>query len=194
MSPPVTMLAVPIVSSTKPQKIPACISPARGSLNIFVWTNAYSTRPPSRRGSLANGRGARRPGGREDPQVAGHGEGEERGRAPEDEEDQRVGRDVGRTVVGSPSGPRRSSRRGRASPARAARGRTGRRASRGRGRGRRRSPRATRAAPFGLPGQVDDQASGRGRRRRPAERSASGVFAPALGAHRLGQARAPRSR
>ncbi len=40
MIPPVTTLAVPIVSSTKPQKMPACISPARTSLNIFVWMNA----------------------------------------------------------------------------------------------------------------------------------------------------------
>ena len=40
MIPPVTTFAVPIVSSTKPQKIPACISPARASLNILVWMNA----------------------------------------------------------------------------------------------------------------------------------------------------------
>ncbi len=39
-SPPVTTLAVPIVSSTKPQKMPKCISPARRSLNIFVWRKA----------------------------------------------------------------------------------------------------------------------------------------------------------
>ena len=36
MTPPVTMFAVPIVRRTKPQKMPACISPARQSLNIFV--------------------------------------------------------------------------------------------------------------------------------------------------------------
>ena len=40
MSPPVTMFAVPIVRSTKPQKIPACMTAAPGSLNIFVWMNA----------------------------------------------------------------------------------------------------------------------------------------------------------
>ena len=40
MIPPVTALAVPIVRRTKPQKIPKCMSPARGSLNIFVWTKA----------------------------------------------------------------------------------------------------------------------------------------------------------
>ena len=57
MSPPVTTLAVPIVSSTKPQKMPACISPARGSLNILVWMNAYSIRPTNRRGMSANGLG-----------------------------------------------------------------------------------------------------------------------------------------
>ena len=39
-SPPRTTLAVPIVSRTKPQKIPKCISPARGSLNIRVWISA----------------------------------------------------------------------------------------------------------------------------------------------------------
>ena len=57
MIPPVTMLAVPIVSRTKPQKIPACMIPARGSLNIFVWTNAYWIRPVSRAGMSANGLG-----------------------------------------------------------------------------------------------------------------------------------------
>ncbi len=36
--PPVTMFAVPIVSSTKPQKMPACRIPARMSRNIRVWT------------------------------------------------------------------------------------------------------------------------------------------------------------
>ena len=36
--PPVTMLAVPIVSRTKPQKIPACRIPARMSRNIRVCT------------------------------------------------------------------------------------------------------------------------------------------------------------
>ena len=55
MIPPVTMLAVPIVSSTNPQKMPACIRPARASLNILVWTKAYSTRPTIRAGTFANG-------------------------------------------------------------------------------------------------------------------------------------------
>ncbi len=57
MSPPVTMLAVPIVSRTNPQKIPKCISPARRSLNIFVWTSAYRISPHVRRGTSANGLG-----------------------------------------------------------------------------------------------------------------------------------------
>jgi hypothetical protein len=57
MIPPVTTLAVPIVSRTKPQKIPACISPARGSLNILRWTRAYSTRPANRAPIAPNGRG-----------------------------------------------------------------------------------------------------------------------------------------
>ena len=34
--PPVTMLAVPIVSRMKPQKMLKCIAPARGSRNIRV--------------------------------------------------------------------------------------------------------------------------------------------------------------
>ena len=55
MSPPVTMSAVPTVSSTNPQKIPACISPARGSLNILVWMNAYWIRPTTRAGIRSNG-------------------------------------------------------------------------------------------------------------------------------------------
>ena len=57
MIPPVTTLAVPIVSRTKPQKIPACISPARGSLNILRWTRAYSTRPARRAPIAPNGVG-----------------------------------------------------------------------------------------------------------------------------------------
>ena len=40
MSPPVTMLAVPMVSRMKPQKMPAWRRPARGSWNIRVWMNA----------------------------------------------------------------------------------------------------------------------------------------------------------
>ena len=57
ISPPVTTLAVPIVSSTKPQKIPACMRPARQSRNIFVWTNAYSMRPTNRAPIWPNGAG-----------------------------------------------------------------------------------------------------------------------------------------
>ena len=95
MSPPVTMFAVPIVSRTKPQKMPACISPARASLNIFVWTKAYRIRPDEPGRDVGERTRAGRAHGGEDPQVAGHRQHEERGRAPEDEEDQRVGRDVG---------------------------------------------------------------------------------------------------
>ena len=57
MMPPVTMLAVPIVRRTKPQKMPACMRPARGSRNIFLWTSAYSTSPASRRPIRPNGAG-----------------------------------------------------------------------------------------------------------------------------------------
>jgi hypothetical protein len=56
-SPPVTMLAVPTVSRMKPQKIPRWRIAAPGSLNIFVWTNAYSMRPARRAGMLSNGLG-----------------------------------------------------------------------------------------------------------------------------------------
>ena len=52
MNPPVTALAVPTVSSTNPQKMPQCISAARGSLNIRVWMSAYSTTPHNRAGML----------------------------------------------------------------------------------------------------------------------------------------------
>ena len=93
MTPPVTMLAVPIVSSTNPQKIPACMIAAPGSLNILVWTKAYSTRPATRAGTFANGWDGRATAN--DPQVPGHRQEEERRRAPEDDEDERVGRDVG---------------------------------------------------------------------------------------------------
>ena len=37
ISPPNAMLAVPIVSRMKPQKMPACMRPARTSRNIRVW-------------------------------------------------------------------------------------------------------------------------------------------------------------
>ena len=57
ISPPVTMLAVPIVSRMKPQKMPACMSPARRSRNIRLWTNAYWTRPANRCGMSAKGLG-----------------------------------------------------------------------------------------------------------------------------------------
>ena len=55
MTPPVTTFAVPIVSSTNPQKMPACINPALASLNIFVWMTAYSTRPANLAGIRGSG-------------------------------------------------------------------------------------------------------------------------------------------
>jgi hypothetical protein len=57
MMPPVTMLAVPRVRRTKPQKIPKCISPARTSLNILVWTKAYRTSPAVRAPRFVHGLG-----------------------------------------------------------------------------------------------------------------------------------------
>jgi hypothetical protein len=39
-SPPVTALSVPMESSTKPQKMPECMSAARGSWYIRVWSTA----------------------------------------------------------------------------------------------------------------------------------------------------------
>ena len=139
MIPPVTMLAVPMVSRTKPQKMPACISPARGSLNIFVWTKAYWIRPANRAGMSANGLGPLGAGRGEDPQVARHREHEEGGRAPEDREDQRVERDVGERLEHQARHCRR------------ARGRTGRPASRARGRAPARWRRAIRGRPSGCP-------------------------------------------
>jgi len=56
-SPPVTMLAVPTVRRMKPQKIPRCRIAARGSLNIFVWTNAYWMSPLTRAGMFSKGLG-----------------------------------------------------------------------------------------------------------------------------------------
>ena len=48
MIPPVTMLAVPIVSSRKPQKIEKCMIPARGSWNIRCWAKPNRMAPHSR--------------------------------------------------------------------------------------------------------------------------------------------------
>ena len=55
--PPVTMFAVPTVSRMKPQKIPKWRIAARGSLNIFVWTKAYSMSPAIRAGMWSKGLG-----------------------------------------------------------------------------------------------------------------------------------------
>ena len=91
--PPVTMLAVPTVSRTKPQKIPRA-SAGRASLNILVWMNAYSIRPTNRARDVGERARALRADRREDAQVAGHREHEQRAGAPEDEEDERIGGNV----------------------------------------------------------------------------------------------------
>src|SRR4051795_8974474 len=118
--PPVTTLAVPIVSSTKPQKMPACIRPARGSLNILVWTKAYSTSPPSRSSGRSTGAAgwsaartrrlrakARHKAGEgpldargrlavgPDAKMACHRQDEDEQRPVEEREDERVARDLG---------------------------------------------------------------------------------------------------
>ena len=210
MSPPVTMFAVPIVSSTKPQKMPACIRPARESLNIFVWTKAYWIEPVDARADVVERARARGPGGGEDPQVAGHRQGEDQGGAPEQREDERVRRDVLEDGNISESRSRRRSspgvtwraRAGRGlgqvgprprGPRRRRRGRTVRRASRGRAGAPARcaasdSSAAARAARHvddeGPAADADDAARQVGHRRaRPPGR-----------AHGLGEARAPRSR
>ncbi len=92
MIPPVTMLAVPIVSSTKPQKIPACITGCAGILEHLGLDEGVLGKTDEARRDVRER--PRRPGDREDPQVAGHDEDEERRRSPEDEEDERVARDV----------------------------------------------------------------------------------------------------
>ena len=183
-SPPVTMLAVPIVRSTKPQKIPACISAAREVPEHLRWASAYSTRPATRRGDVAervvgDGRAsARRPAGGGPSPGAKTTSG-----APEQREDERV-----RRARAAKAGNISS----RTSPSAGARGRTARRASRGRGRARHDASSDSRA-PFGLPGRLTirrpaadaDDAPAEGGHRRGAA---------ALGPHRLGDARAPRSR
>ena len=95
MRPPVTTLAVPTVSRTKPQKIPRCRIAARGSLNIFVWTKAYWIRPETRARTFSNGLGTGGARRREHAQVAGHRQREDHRGAPEHDEHQRVERDVG---------------------------------------------------------------------------------------------------
>ena len=172
MIPPVTMFAVPIVRRTKPQKIPACISPARGVLEHLRLDERVLDSPANRRGDRRRtGAAARRRAG--PPRRRGGGgpsRGRRRRRAPEHDEDERVGRDIGEdrehqlALVRPTAGRLRRSRS--AGPAGSRRGRAARRASRGRGRGRRRSPRATPRRPSGCR-RVHDQASARGRRRPP---------------------------
>ena len=93
MTPPVTMLAVPIVSSTNPQKIPACMIAAPGVLEHLGLDEGVLDQADDAGRDVRERVGRARH--REDPQVPGHREEEERRRAPEDDEDERVGRDVG---------------------------------------------------------------------------------------------------
>ena len=91
MIPPVTMSAVPMVSSTNPQKIPACMIAAPGSLNIFDLDEGVLGQAEHPRRHVGERPG--RPGDREDAQVSGHDQQEEPGRAPEDHEDDRIAGD-----------------------------------------------------------------------------------------------------
>ena len=93
MIPPVTMLAVPIVSSTKPQKMPG-VHHRRARVLEHLGLDERVLDQADDAGRDVRER-VRRPGDREDPQVAGHGEDEERRRAPEDDEHERVAGDVG---------------------------------------------------------------------------------------------------
>ena len=77
-SPPVTMFAVPTVSRMKPQKIPRCRIAAPGSLNIFVWTNAYWIEAGEAGRDVVERARARRRGRRRRPA----GGGPSRGRTP----------------------------------------------------------------------------------------------------------------
>ncbi len=77
------MLAVPIVSSTKPQKMPAWISAGPRVPEHLGLDERVLDQADERAGCRSNGRDGA--GGREDPQVAGHREHEERRRAPEHE-------------------------------------------------------------------------------------------------------------
>ena len=95
MSPPVTMLAVPIVRRTKPQKMPACIRPARDVLeHLRLDERVLDQADEPGRDVRERARAAGSDRG-EHAQVPGHREAEEGGRAPEDREDQQVRRDVG---------------------------------------------------------------------------------------------------
>ena len=179
MSPPVTMLAVPIVSRTKPQKMPACISPARRSLNIFVWTNAYSIRPGEPRRDVRERARTGRRGPRRRP--AGGGPSRARRTRPRP---RRRGRPAGRpgrrrtarTVSGSaPSGrPRVAPWSNGPASVSSAWSRTGTIAS------------SDSMAPFGLPGRLTTSVRPT-TPTTPRDRSAIGVDRAALGAHRLGE-------
>ena len=176
MIPPVTMLAVPMVSSTKPQKMPACMIPARGSLNIFVWTKAYSTRPDER----APGRprtGSGRPRG---PRRRPAGGGPSRARRTRPRP-RRPGR-----RAGTP-GRRRTARTSARHPAGASRGRSGPgERLEGVVEHRLDRRRAIRGRPSGCPGRLTTSVRPT-TPTRPRDRSASGVDRAAGRAHRLGQ-------
>ena len=201
ISPPVTMFAVPIVSRTKPQKIPACMSPARQSWNIFVWTNAYSISPANRAPIWPSGAGWAAAGvvAAKTRRWRAIARTKIDRRSPEEREDERVSGDVGEDREGHSCSSGSTTTRGSAT------GRVG-----GRGRSSARRPRRVverpgerlervvedrddrlerlQRAPVGLPGRLTMRLPPR----TPATarlRSASGVVAPTGRAHRLGEAR-----
>ena len=166
ISPPVTMSAVPIVSSTKPQKIPACISPGPRILEHLRLDEGVLDQADHARRQVRERAG--RAGRREDPQVAGHGQREERRPRP-----RRSGRRADRP--GRRRTARTSARVSLGWPRDAVIVRPGERLEgviEHRLDGLERLQGALRAAR-----QVDDQAPARGRRRRRATGPASGVFA-----------------
>ena len=186
MIPPVTMLAVPIVSRTKPQKIPACMSPACQSRNIRVWTSAYWTSPANRAGMSPSGSGPRARAAAKTRRWRAIASRKNATAPQKSGEDERVGRYVLEDREHQASAAASASVPGRSGRSAARRGRTARPASRARGRAPATWRRATPCAPFGLPGRLTirlpprtptmPRLSVRHRRVRPA-----------LGTHRLGK-------
>ena len=170
MIPPVTMLAVPIVSSTNPQKIPACMQAGPQVLeHLGLDERVLDQADDARREPVANGcEGRATAKTRRWRAIASE---EERRRAPEHEEDERVGRDLGERS--------RTSARSASLVGGGERDRVIVRAREGvEGVIQHRLDRLERfEGALRAAGQVHDQASGRGRRRRRATGRRAGVVA-----------------
>ena len=127
-------------------------------------------------------------GRREDPQVAGDDEGEDREGAPEEREDQGIGGHLGERLEHLGVHLSSASARPSAGPSPASRDRTGRRASRGRGQGPGTIASSDSPAPPGLPGTFTTRVRPR-TPTRPRDRSAIGVERRPSARMSLGQPR-----